>query len=220
MKRLTLNCAAVLVAALMVASCGDDDDSATTDAGADAGPDGATGSGSGGQGDDNTPPTMTGGTGGRQGNMMVPPPVKCGGITCPVPLRNEFNLLANFAAMAGFPLPAGGAGILPTACCTTQQVCGLIVQGEGCVPPPKRDPRCPNVTVLGVTAPGCCNETTGMCGANGAQTGQGCVDVSAIVGLLGGTPTTQTRCIMPDGGMMTPDSGHPHEDGGSEDAGN
>jgi hypothetical protein len=165
---------------------------------------------------------MSGGTGGTSGGMMMaPPPVKCGGITCPVPLRNEFNLLAGFASMAGFPLPSGGAGILPTACCTKDEMqCGLIVQGQGCVPPPKRDKRCPNVTVLGVTAAGCCNVATGFCGANGAQTGQGCVDVSGIVGLLGGTPTTQTRCVAADAGMMPiPDSGHPMDDGGSEDAG-
>jgi hypothetical protein len=219
MKRVTLVCAALFVVALLDASCGDDDDSGTP---GDAGPDGgdaAVAGGTGGNGG-NKPPTMTGGSGGTSSNMMGPPPVKCGGITCPVPLKNEFNLISNFASMAGFPIPGGGAGILPTACCTAKTQCGLIVQGQGCVPPPKRDSRCPNVTVLGVTAPGCCNETTGFCGANGAQTGQGCVDVSGFIGLLGGTPTTRTRCVNPDAGMMQPpDSGHPSEDAGSEDAG-
>lgn len=222
MKPVTLSCAALFVAAL-IASCGDDDDSTAADAGPDGGDAAIANGGTGGNGD-NKPPTMTGGSGGTSGGMMMTtPPVKCGGITCPVPLRNEFNLLSGFASMAGFPLPGNGAGILPTACCTAQTQCGLIVMGRGCVPPPKRDMRCPNVTVLGVTAPGCCNVDTGICGANGAQTGQGCVDVSGIVALLGGTPTTQTRCIAPDAGMMmpTPDSGHPHpsEDAGSEDAG-
>src|SRR3954465_6163843 len=108
MKRLSLGCAALFVVALMVSSCGDDDDSAVG-IGPDGGGADAMIGGSGGNADGSGGRTMTGGAGGMQGGNTTPPPaaVRCGAMVCPVPLKTEYNLIAGFASMAGFPLPAG-----------------------------------------------------------------------------------------------------------------
>lgn len=151
------------------------------------------------------------------------PAVKCGSTTCDVPGQTLYGTLAGFAQLLGVALPTGGAGILPQACCTSANVCGLQANGS-CVPRPKSDPRCPDVAVLGVSAPGCCLEAQGICGANGAQSGMGCIDVSnPLFSVLGAA--TPPACSAPDAGTTdagTPDAGKPDammsmpDDGGQE----
>ena len=188
MKRFGLTWAGLCVCAFICAACGDDDvaaDSGPDASGGDAAADAAS--------SDMIPPSMSG-SGGSTQTMSSTPAVMCGQRRCAVPLQMEYNLLAGFAQTAGFPLPSGGGGLLPQACCTSDMECGLVVAGAGCVPPPPADAHCPNVSVLSVTVPGCCIESQGICGANGAQTGQGCVDVS-VLGPLLGLPAPR-RCGM------------------------
>jgi hypothetical protein len=186
----------------------------------DGGPD-ASGSDSG-----QYPSLGTGGAGntttGTPNTTTFPttPAVKCGSTVCGVPGQSLYNLLAGFAGLLGVPLPAGGAGILPTACCTSSNVCGVQANGS-CVPRPATDPRCPDVTLLGEVQPGCCLEAQGICGANGAQSGMGCLDVSNPLYTLLGATAPQS-CAAPDAG--TPDAGAPDamismpDDAGQEDA--
>jgi hypothetical protein len=225
MKQTSL-CLGLLVVATVVASCSGKKHTIPEP---DSGQDGATSIGT----DAGAPANMTGGAAGRSPttgtNTPAPPPVMCGGMACPVPLQTEYNLVAGLAQSFGLPLPAGGAGLLPQACCTSDKMCGLQVTGQGCVPRPASDAHCPDVTVLSATIPGCCIEAQGICGANGAQSGMGCVDLSAAFGPLLGVAAPASCGPGRDAGMMHPDAGshdagphdagHPNDDAGHEDAG-
>jgi len=201
MRTLCLLCG--LLAGLALA-CGDDDGDVGRDAGGnmDAGPrmDGGGGGGTGGTAGN----TNTGNTSGTGGGGA--PPLVCGNTTCPAP---PGQALVDGLASLGFPVPP-----LFQACCTEDDACGLSatstddagISSTECVPRPESDPRCPDRSLFGVAQPGCCIESTGMCGVNAAQVGGACTDYSGGLqgALLGFGPVA---CMgLDDGGT---------EDGGS-----
>lgn len=162
MGRNGLSWVLVLALGLGLAACGDDDDHPTADAGPDgsvAGNGGKGGSsGKGGAGGSTAGKGGMGGSAGAAGSAgsagsagtMAPPPLECGSETC-----------------AAIDPMAAGIGV--TACCTSDNKCGLKTPlTTNCLPangPGGVDLSCPTYDVMGaITWYGCCTPA-GTCGA-------------------------------------------------------
>jgi hypothetical protein len=189
-KRLWWMCALVLCVA--VAGCGGDDDGGDPDPDPSAGSGGGTaGTGGSDAGDDGTGGGGTGG-GGTGGGGMTSEPIPCGTNTCVDPLGGMSIML---------PIS------LPAVCCVDEAmgICGTMMAGGECMPPPESDPRCPMVMspLPGVELTTCCNDA-GLCGLDASVFSMGCVDFATVAsGPFGAfLPVPgETPCDDADGGI-------------------
>jgi hypothetical protein len=111
-----------------------------------------------------------GGTGGS-GGTDVPGTIRCGTSICT-------------------PITAGPIGVLQPCCpMDTANACGGI-SPFGCLTttPGMANSRCPTVSVMGISLPGCCRPN-GMCGVNLQVVSLGCNDPV----LVGGMPASSCR---------------------------
>lgn len=86
--------------------------------------------------------------------------------------------------------------------------CGTM-SGTTCAPPPMPDPRCPMVSVLGMSMASCC-APNGMCGLDASLLGMGCVDYATASASTGGLIMTPPPVACDEAG-----DGGTAEDGGN-----
>jgi len=136
--------------------------------------------------------------------------VKCGDTTCKAG-----------AGIAGLPAP--------TPCCFDEDegTCSVKAPQSGeCTAPAELNENCPDVTVLGNVAKGCCTAET-HCGIDATITGMGCLALeSPILAMIPGATLPQARTcdgelLEPTTPAPTPDAGKPATggDAGKADAG-
>jgi hypothetical protein len=157
-------CAVVCVLAVGCGGSGDDDDSGSVGTGGATalGTGGSTGGAATGTGGSTTTAAGTG-TGGMGVPMCPaePGPSMCGSEACTAPSGAQ--------AMACFK-----------TCCTADGKCGthnalLDASGSMCIPAYTNDTMCPNETIFGQTAQGCCVMNSNDCGIYDTLTGMGCL---------------------------------------------
>jgi hypothetical protein len=204
----------ILLFALGIAGCGDDDAPATKPDAGVAGKAGSAGA-SGNAG--------AAGSAGAAGANNAPMPVECGTAMC-WPPSNPLSGLAGAVPGLGAALP------MSAACCLDPDSgkCGLSPMAGGtCEAPAVSDSRCPGLSLgalgaiaggLGGSMSGCCIDD--QCGLDGALFGRGCVENSQARSQLSAIPLLGTLVMAPgslacDRPITTP----PDHDAGPEDAG-
>jgi hypothetical protein len=182
-------CAALCVVAFGCGASGDDDDSAD-------GTGGALGSGG-------TPVAMMGsggvtgtggmaaGTGGAKAAIMM-----CASGMCPP------------------PSPLAAATMTETCCAPSGKCSSHMIGAADCKEPYMNTSKCPNPTIVGMPAQGCCLADMKTCGLYDSLTGSGCISLTmgpvAALGLKAATVDCDGNPVMmttPDGGMMMMDGG-------------
>lgn len=150
----------LVLSAIAVVSCGDDDaDASDRDAG------GSTGDNAGGKGGGGGTAAGQGAQNGGAG-VAADSAVKCGSTTCAAP---------------------GGAMGFISACCADEakSMCGMSLMGNPCSVPSSGDMRCPGHQVMGLTVPSCCT-SDGLCGLDASMFGfGGCTDLKSAAAQAG-----------------------------------
>jgi hypothetical protein len=182
-------CAALCVVALGCGSSGDDDDDMSGTGGAP------------GTGGTPVAAMSTGGVTGSGGTAAGSGGASGAVTMCP-------------AGMCPPPSPLAAATMTETCCAPSGMCSSHMIGAAECKEPFVNTSKCPNPTVLGMPAKGCCMADMKTCGLYDSLTGSGCISRTmgpvAMLGLKAADVDCDGNPVMvmaADGGMMMTDGG-------------